>query len=85
MTGTADAIRPVIFQDPFSTLNPRMSVEAMLAEPMMLYEGLKAGERRQRVFQLWRPWVCARNTAAAIPTNSRGVNASGWPSPALWH
>jgi oligopeptide/dipeptide ABC transporter ATP-binding protein len=52
MTGTADAIRPVIFQDPFSTLNPRMSVEAMLAEPMMLYEGLKTGERRKRVFQL---------------------------------
>ncbi|MCU0590272.1 MAG: ATP-binding cassette domain-containing protein [Desulfobacterales bacterium] len=42
----------MIFQDPFSTLNPRMSVEAMLAEPMMLYEGLKSGERRQRVFQL---------------------------------
>jgi len=42
----------MIFQDPFSTLNPRMSVEAMLAEPMMLYEGLKTGERRKRVFQL---------------------------------
>ncbi len=42
----------MIFQDPFSTLNPRMSVEAMLAEPMMLYEGLKSGARRQRVFEL---------------------------------
>jgi oligopeptide transport system ATP-binding protein len=48
-------IRPqfqMVFQDPFSTLNPRMSVEAMLAEPLMLYEGLTSGERRQRVFQL---------------------------------
>ncbi len=48
-------IRPqfqMVFQDPFSTLNPRMSVEAMLAEPLMLYEGLKSGERRQRVFEL---------------------------------
>jgi len=42
----------MVFQDPFSTLNPRMSVEAMLAEPLMLYEGLTSGDRRQRVFQL---------------------------------
>ena len=42
----------MVFQDPFSTLNPRMSVEAMLGEPLMLYEGLKSGKRRQRVFKL---------------------------------
>jgi len=42
----------MVFQDPFSTLNPRMSVEAMLGEPLMLYEGLKQGERRNRVVQL---------------------------------
>ncbi|MCU0559414.1 MAG: dipeptide ABC transporter ATP-binding protein [Desulfobacterales bacterium] len=48
-------IRPqfqMVFQDPFSTLNPRMSVEAMLAEPLMLFEGLSSGERRQRVIEL---------------------------------
>jgi oligopeptide/dipeptide ABC transporter ATP-binding protein len=42
----------MVFQDPFSTLNPRMSVEAMLGEPLMLYEGLKSNKRRQRVFKL---------------------------------
>jgi oligopeptide/dipeptide ABC transporter ATP-binding protein len=42
----------MVFQDPFSTLNPRMSVESMLGEPLMLYEGLKQGERRKRVMQL---------------------------------
>lgn len=42
----------MVFQDPFSTLNPRMSVEAMLGEPLLLYEGLKSGKRRQRVFKL---------------------------------
>ncbi|MBI5580083.1 MAG: dipeptide ABC transporter ATP-binding protein [Deltaproteobacteria bacterium] len=42
----------MVFQDPFSTLNPRMSVEAMLGEPLMLYEGLKSGQRRRRVMQL---------------------------------
>ena len=42
----------MVFQDPFSTLNPRMSVEAMLGEPLMLYEGLTSSKRRQRVFKL---------------------------------
>jgi oligopeptide transport system ATP-binding protein len=42
----------MIFQDPFSTLNPRMSVEAMLSEPLMLYEGLGRAERRRRIFEL---------------------------------
>jgi oligopeptide/dipeptide ABC transporter ATP-binding protein len=42
----------MVFQDPFSTLNPRMSVEAMLGEPLMLYQGLKQGSRRNRVVQL---------------------------------
>ena len=36
----------IIFQDPYSSLNPRMSVEAMLIEPMAVH-GL-AGSRRDR-------------------------------------
>ncbi len=41
----------MVFQDPFSTLNPRMSVEAMLGEPLMLYENLKSGKRRPEGLQ----------------------------------
>jgi len=43
----------VIFQDPYASLNPRMTVGAMLGEPLMLH-GLAASEaaRRARVGEL---------------------------------
>ncbi|WP_428684739.1 ABC transporter ATP-binding protein [Reyranella sp.] len=43
----------VIFQDPYASLNPRMTVGAMLGEPLMLH-GLAASEsaRRTRVGEL---------------------------------
>ena len=48
-------IRPqfqMIFQDPYSTLNPRMSVESMLAEPVKLYDNRSPAQRRDRVREL---------------------------------
>jgi oligopeptide transport system ATP-binding protein len=48
-------IRPrlqMIFQDPYSTLNPRMSVEAMLDEPLSLYTEMNSPERRKRILDL---------------------------------
>lgn len=48
-------IRPrfqMIFQDPYSTLNPRISVESMLAEPIRLYDDLDPAARRDRVREL---------------------------------
>ena len=50
----------VIFQDPFSSLNPRMKVGQILSEPMRVH-GLfaTAAERRDRVDELLR--VCGLN------------------------
>ena len=41
-----------IFQDPFSSLNPRMSVEAIIAEPLRVHTNLSADERRAKVADL---------------------------------
>lgn len=42
----------MVFQDPWSALNPRMSVAALIEEPLLLHTSLSAGERRIRVEEL---------------------------------
>ena len=42
----------LIFQDPFASLNPRMTVGQILAEPLMLHDMVPAAERKQRVAEL---------------------------------
>jgi oligopeptide transport system ATP-binding protein len=41
----------IIFQDPYASLNPRMTVGQTLAEPLMLH-GLAAGRRKERVAEI---------------------------------
>ncbi len=45
----------MIFQDPFGSLNPRMTVHAILAEPLEIhFPAMTKGERRERVAELLR-------------------------------
>jgi peptide/nickel transport system ATP-binding protein len=44
----------LIFQDPYGSLNPRMTVGEMLAEPLLLHTDLSSGDRRARVADLLR-------------------------------
>jgi len=49
------ALRPqvqMVFQNPFASLNPRMSVGAALDEPLLLNTNLPARERRDRAMQM---------------------------------
>jgi oligopeptide transport system ATP-binding protein len=43
----------MIFQDPYASLNPRMSVGAIIGEPLAIH-GLAKGERRERIAELMR-------------------------------
>jgi len=39
----------IVFQDPFGSLNPRLTVERIVEEPLLNHEVLNTGERRDRV------------------------------------
>ncbi|HYE76212.1 MAG TPA: dipeptide ABC transporter ATP-binding protein [Blastocatellia bacterium] len=42
----------IIFQDPYSSLNPRMTVGAIIEEPLIIHKIGNKKERRDRVFEL---------------------------------
>ena len=42
----------VIFQDPYASLNPRMTVEEIVGEPLLVHRIGKRRQRRDRVFEL---------------------------------
>jgi oligopeptide transport system ATP-binding protein len=42
----------IVFQDPFASLNPRMRVGRIIAEPLAIYERADAAERRRQVTEL---------------------------------
>jgi oligopeptide/dipeptide ABC transporter ATP-binding protein len=44
----------IIFQDPYASLNPRMTVNQILSEPLALHDLVPRGQRRDRVEELLR-------------------------------
>jgi oligopeptide/dipeptide ABC transporter ATP-binding protein len=42
----------IIFQDPYASLNPRMTISQILTEPLALHDLVPASRRRQRVEEL---------------------------------
>jgi ABC-type glutathione transport system ATPase component len=44
----------IIFQDPFGSLDPRMRVEDVIAEPLVIHENMSKSARRVRVTEILR-------------------------------
>src|SRR5207247_4959984 len=42
----------IVFQDPYASLNPRMTVGTIVGEPLIIHGGMSSSERADRVAQL---------------------------------
>jgi len=75
----------MIFQDPYSSLNPRMTVNQILNDPMEIHGLYPGGERQERIAFCWKRSACPPNTADDIPTNFPEGSVNGSVSRELWH
>ena len=75
----------IIFQDPYASLNPRMTVGEILAEPMAVHGLHTEAERAERACASCWTWsACCPSMRGAIRTSSPAASASGSASPARW-
>ena len=57
----------IVFQNPFSSLNPRKTLAAILDEPLIINTGQSAAERRERVDTLMRQVGLSKEQADRFP------------------
>ena len=57
----------IIFQDPYSSLNPRLCVADLIADPLKVYRIYNSSERQKKVFELMDLVGLARRFAYSYP------------------
>src|SRR5580700_8631345 len=74
----------MIFQDPSSALNPRLTAGEIIREPLLIQrEGTKS-QRRDRALQLMEQVAWSLRGSANGRSSSAAVNDSGLRSPERW-
>ena len=57
----------IIFQDPYSSLNPRLCVSDLIADPLKVFHMYKRGDRQKRVYELMEMVGLAKRFAYSYP------------------
>ena len=57
----------IIFQDPYSSLNPRLCVSDLIADPLKVFHMYKSKDRQKRVYELMDTVGLARRFAYSYP------------------
>lgn len=74
----------MIFQDPFSSLNPRMTTFETIIEPLNIHRAGTLQEREARVYQLMETVGLSERFVNAYPHNSTAAAASVSASRVRW-
>jgi ABC-type oligopeptide transport system ATPase subunit len=62
----------IVFQDPFASLDPRMTVEQAVSEPLVIHENPGRGHRRERAAELLRAVGLEESALARYPHEFSG-------------
>ena len=62
----------IIFQDPFGSLDPRLRVEDVVSEPLVIHDGMSRTARRARTIELLRAVGLDESAAARFPHEFSG-------------
>jgi oligopeptide transport system ATP-binding protein len=67
----------IVFQDPWTSLNPRMTIGNLVEEPLLLHGMGSRAERHERVVRVLGRTGLDGNVSAVIPPNCPEVSFSG--------
>ena len=73
----------MIFQDPYASLNPRMSAKELLAEPLDIHNLEKGKAREARLKELIELVGLSPHHLGGFFTNSKGGKGKDWALPEL--